>query len=606
MTCLYIHPPPPVDTFTITALDYYDSGALTNFTAHITNETYSVNYSTTNGTLPLTDVTSGIYNVTIESNEAGGYFNVSYSDYDVSDDLAAKLYQSILYLNASEIISGIKISSFTAATTTKVNHSNSSGLATLYIKAGTYAITGNNTNYHNTSKSVTIAALEEKTETLEFYTSLLSVNATVLTNGSKINDFTIYLTGINITYSAENTTTTGLSQFKLITGKYEINFSGIGYQKANQSITILSTDKNPNATFNLYTYNSINISIYDEIFGRTSFFINRPVYLEFSSDIDSYNYSTNTSQLYIDLLSPVEYRIHYYSNDYTPRDYYFTVNNNTHNTLELYLLSTGNSTDVTFTILDESGNELESALVYLMRYYITTNTYRTVAIGKTNIEGETIINVDYNDAYYQILATYGDYQTQTVGAKIFTTTPSITISTTTDIYNDIDTIEGVTTTLSYNNVTKTFSYSFVSTSGAVQGILTVDKITPSGSTVICSNTDTSASATILCKANATGSHDYFVGSGYINITNPPHLTNVLDISEWLEQGRATFGDMGVFISILFAGTFAALGTFNPVVMVVMFLAGLLGVVFFGFSALSISMYVAIAIIGGVIAYKMRR
>jgi|3_EtaG_2_1085321.scaffolds.fasta_scaffold00988_17 hypothetical protein len=634
--------PPPTDEqkFTITATDTYDGSSLNNLTVTVFNSSNQFNYNTENGTIIISNKTGvvlafnrSLYNLSIAVNDSGGYFNKSFGSINITDggNFTPDLYQAVLYITAKDVLNN-SVGDFLASVPLQnaqaqassgepgiicVPSTNCSGTSILYLRAQNYNITGNKTlaasmlNYGflNTTSNITINAKDSVNIELEFYSNILTINATSIINNNKILNFDINTVGIDVTFNNIQSTTTGQIQLNLMGGNYNLSFGGVNYSNTYKVININSSDIRPNFTFTPYVYNSVNISIFDEILGRaTNFFNSKIVNIELVSDIFSQNYTTTTGTFYADLLSPSDYKITYSSADYGKRDYYFNLENKTHNDIELYLLSNTNSTDVTFTIVDNTGAAIENATINLKRYYVDTNSYRTVAMARTNVEGQGVIDTHFNNAFYQILAEKGSFFTNTIGAKIFTNTLAITIATTPDIFEDLDIVNNVLTNLTFNNNTGVFSYVFNHLAGTnVKGRLLVQR-TESGKTeTICDNSDISSGATVLCPATIVGDKEYYKATGFIDTLtgNTEYITDVLDFDNWADTVLSTFKSSGVFLSIIFAGTIASLGLASPGISIAMFLVGLLGIVFFGFAPLSITIYISIAIIGGIIIYRLK-
>lgn len=353
---------------------------------------------------------------------------------------------------------------------------------------------------------------------------------------------------------------------------------------------------------------SLNISIFDE---TTDGIISGPIIdLEIISNDNAQNHSTTTGYININISPNIEYRIKYESVDYGARDYWVESSDivgGEYMPIDLYLLSDTNGTDVTFTIQDNSGNDISSATVWLKRYYVSTNSYRTVAMARTNEEGEVVIDVDFNDAFYQILVTYGDYSLQTIGARIISTTLILTLDLTPDIFSHMNIVDGITTSLTFNNLTKTFSYSFTDTGGtARRGLLEVHR----GNYLECSNIATSASATLLCQVNTTNVTGRYTAKGYIQIGSYSQnaLMQMLEIlTGFAVELKDQWGAQGIFFAILISGSLAGLGVMiSPAVGVIMFLVGIFITSFFGMTILPAAMIGFFILIGAIMVYKMKK
>jgi len=88
----------------------------------------------------------------------------------------------------------------------------------------------------------------------------------------------------------------------------------------------------------------------------------------------------------------------YSKTGFTQRIYYIvsgTLNNQTQN-ISLYLLSTGNGTNLQVNVQDQFSSPMEGVVINLYRYYPSTGTYSLVAKGNTDIFGKDVFDVVYN------------------------------------------------------------------------------------------------------------------------------------------------------------------------------------------------------------------
>ena len=354
-----------------------------------------------------------------------------------------------------------------------------------------------------------------------------------------------------------------------------------------------------------FTISYFNLTFFDEI---TESIMTDKVELEVVGDKFAQNYTTENGKIGAIGWGLEEYRLSYTSDKYRLREYYFTLTNITNASLDLYMLSTDNGTDVTFTVQDTSGNELDDATIYLKKYYVSTNSYRTVAMARTNEEGGALIDVDFNDAFYQILVTYGTHSLQTIGARIISTTRFLTIDLIPSPFGISDAIDGVTTSLSFNNVTQTFSYTFVDTNGIPRiATLEVWKTSPTTSSNVCTATDTSVSGTLLCTVNTTDVTGTYTAKGYISI-NPKLLTDTYQVFTGIvKEFRLKFGTQGIFLTILLSGVLAGLGAVvSPAVGIIMFMVGIAIASFMGMSLISMVFLGFLILATAIIIFRMKR
>jgi hypothetical protein len=606
---------------TFTAADLYDASSILIYSvAMYQGGTLRHNFSTTNGTIPVSNITNGFYNLTFQSDQAGGYFQSTYNNVNVSgQSFVGQLYQAIAYFNASELFTGNTITSFNASVPLQFNTSNSTGWTKFYLKAGDYNISGASAGYFNSTIPFSVSALSTNYFTIaNFSTNRLRIDAKSIIDGSYISAFSIQIS--NGTYTSQKSTTTGNITFDVLAGTWIMNFSSPTHANQNASIVVSSSSIYPNYTFSVYTTNSVNISIFDEIIGKPStFFYGRVVNLDFSSGVFAQNYTTNSSIFYVDLLTPSEYQIKYYSDTYTPRIYYFSLENRSNNQIDLYLLSTGNSTSTIINILDNTGNVLEDATVYLQRYYISTNSYKTVAMAKTNEEGQVVFNVEFNNPFYKIIVIYGEFMTVTNGAKIFQTTQTITVETESNPFNELDNIESISSYITFNNATQTFTLNAVNLEGtSLPFTLKVSKVDGMGTkTQVCSSSDTFSSGSVLCQYNLTLNEGSYIAEGFVSLDDyvPSVVIAAYQISlnSLQEQAENVFGRDGLLYSLIISGFFALIGAAaGPIGAMVGFVGGfgvssLIGLVFFGNGGYtSLVVFISLIIAVGAISWRISR
>ncbi len=360
-----------------------------------------------------------------------------------------------------------------------------------------------------------------------------------------------------------------------------------------------------NSTTLVFVTAFFNVLFYDEI---SAALLTDTINLEVVGNFFAANFSTTNGKIQVPGWILEEYKLVYTSDNHAIREYYITFTNITNQTLNLYMLSTGNATEVTFIVQDNSGNELQNATIRLKRYYVSTNSYIIIAMARTNEEGETIIDVDFNDAYYQISVTYGDFSLETIGSRIISLTRILTLNLIPSPFDIPDAIAGVTTSLTFNNVTQTFSYVFTDLNGVSRkGTLEVYISTATTSALVCTATDTTSSGTLLCVVNTTGIPGTYTAKGFINI-NPKLLTNTLQIfTGVVHQFKAIWGSQGIFFTILIAGTLGGLGAvISPAVGIIMFLVGIAIASFLGMSIISMVFLAFLILAAAVIIFKMKR
>jgi hypothetical protein len=154
--------------FTITAQNIHGNASLTNFSAHIEGVG---TFSDTAGTI-TTNITSNstrLYNVTAYKT---GYFNVTYENYNVSSDLLADLYQSILNVRVYEPLRAAYADDFTTNVSTD-STTTTTGITTHYLNTSTYSVTVYDDSFDTTTESVTLSAAETTNLTINVSSGIL-------------------------------------------------------------------------------------------------------------------------------------------------------------------------------------------------------------------------------------------------------------------------------------------------------------------------------------------------------------------------------------------------------------------------------------------------
>ena len=263
-------------------------------------------------------------------------------------------------------------------------------------------------------------------------------------------------------------------------GIHEIGVNNTGYELLTKDLTF-TAGTFQHQTYYLYTTNSFNFTLRDE---RTDELIPQNTSLEFIGDAKSYNYTIQDGKLYVDLLVPSNYTIRYQSNpeigltnlslDYgLKRSYLVKLTEQSHQDVALYLLDNGNSTTTKITVYDQNTLQgVEGAAVYVERYFLQGNAYKTVAMCSTGVAGECNIDLEHNEELYKFKVEY-----PWLSSKI-TTAPSYVSSTTLNLYiNLFYTLgenffkqEGITGSITFSSSTPTFTATFTDSENAASEI----------------------------------------------------------------------------------------------------------------------------------------
>jgi hypothetical protein len=241
-------------TFTLTAIDDYDSLAINNFTAIISNSTDVYINTTTTGSLTWDNLT-GLYNITINSTEGGGYYNKTFGIKNISSDFQGNLTQSYLSLNVTDLLSGSGLSSFTVYTNYST-HTGTDGYILLPSKAGfhTFNITSSQYPLHEFSYSISatenLSFVANISPSFNFYLRREADNSIFDVNKTNTTKLTIYRPDKSIDIHFKNETYNSTEENATIDCAYTLMKMDVTYT----SSTYLRTLKPPTTQQNVTWY----------------------------------------------------------------------------------------------------------------------------------------------------------------------------------------------------------------------------------------------------------------------------------------------------------------------------------------------------------------
>ncbi len=598
----------PGNLSNVTATNLFGNTSIVNFNVRRFNTTFSENFTTNNAVIHF-PARNGTYNLSFTSEL---FFDRTFRGINGINNFQGELFQGIAYFSAKRRGSNFSVNDFSIFfpnedDSTVSNSSNSTGGLVLYLDAANYNISGKSSDFFDNVLEITVKNRTASRFEMLFYDINASISIFSNFNGSFITDFSISLNAVNSSFT-ENLVdkSTGNITFSLTNNTYDLIISASGFSPVAAQIVVLSNSTYPNFTFSLGAFNSVNFTLFDEI---TDTLIVKNATILLIGDTSSDNFTLQTGELFVQGLAAGEYRVNYVSNKYTKRDHYIQVINGTNSSVRLYLLSITNGTDVTFVVQDESGNKLQNATISLKRYFQSSNSYRTVAQARTNFEGRSIIDVDFNDAFYETFTTFGSFSLATVGTKIITITMILTLNLIPDPFAAVDVLSDITSSLSFNNNTQTFKYVFLSKSGVDrEAKLEVRRTGGLNATLVCTATSISSGATLLCPVNTTATEGTYVASGFILAEGTFVMTATTSIlTGIITQLSNIWKSQGIFFSIMVAGTMGLLGAIvSPSVGIIMFLGGLIVVNFMGLTVITTAIIASFILLGGIIIFRMKR
>lgn len=594
--------------------DLWDNSYITNFSVTVGG----VTKGTTNGLIQY-NLTNGTYAVTYNNvgNSTfvamGGSTNYDILPSNINYVVAGETnktntsWQNKVFVTARNKISNASTSYYNSTTNTTIGKmynetkDPSTGVTLKFPHSGAIQIWGNKSGFYPSDNISFTASKSIYYKNLDFPFSRLNISARDAITGTYLNTFTATLntSGYGETFAA----TTGHVYAYIGNGTYTLTVTAGTYSTAVSIVTINATAQNTTAL--LYQSGSANINVYDEETGNL-FLKNTSI--SFISTGYAQNYSTANGTLYMPNLTTGDYTTLYSSTGYGTRRQYITLTGTGAITANLYLLNSTLSNSILARVSDQNGDYLEGTTIQLLRYYISSNSYKTVAMIKTDNLGYGGLDVKLNDPTYQFLLQYeGETVYSTIGSPIWNTnTQEFQINTIEDFLYSLKNIDQVYTSLYYDNITGEFVYTFADNQGLLRsGCLTVISRGTTGDTIICDNCENSTAATITCLADTTKT--LYIATAYVD-TNTNYSVHIRDVlSHFTSFTTPIYAEQGVFYSFMIIAVMAMLGIWNPVVSILLGLMGLLLSVwleFLSFGAATYTIVVGLIIVGLIAMLKI--
>jgi len=374
--------------------------------------TYTGSSYTTNGTVVTNiDPTYALLaNVSVDSNESGGYYTNTSTNINTSSNHGASLYQIKITAVANYILTGANVYDFTA---TAPLQANTSTVPILYLNSGTYTLDFNKSGYFNTSTTVSCSYPCDTFATFDpVYDYIINITASDIINGSAINNFSVLFNSTTYSNVSLYNTTNGtlLVPWPGNDTGLSLTFATAGYANTTTSIdTNATTPAYINVSFTAYTDNSVNIRIYDEDnltlvnFTTITITINGP-----TSQINT----TSNGTIYIDDLPDGAYTFKFEGGSYVLRLYAVTVADQSTQSLDVYMSTSNLTTTFILTALNgpEAGQRVDGAIVSLERNI--NATYILVDSRYSDISGTAGPYAYTESARYRITITHDNYTTK--------------------------------------------------------------------------------------------------------------------------------------------------------------------------------------------------
>lgn len=398
--------------------------------------------------------------------------------------------------------------------------------------------------------------------------------------------FSYYLNGVQYNTSSVNQTIVGVVPPSIVSGS-----CGGGLSTARQW-TVLDEINQSSKTVNVdyvLRYGIVNSSanvINGTVTGASTIslclnFTENPYYLSSYGELQYVNSSFSERRFYI-----------------------FDDTNLTATTIyeNLYLLPNGEATSFLFEFISSGLNPYVDHYLGLLRWYPEDNLYRQVEMAKTDDKGQTIMRVKVEDVDYRV----GLYQPN--GTLVKLTNPvrfacleqpcsySVIVE---DSESDYTSWYSVVTSIVFNETNNKWTATYSdSTQNTDNMRFVVRRERGDGYFTICDTNVNGYTGVLTCDSTGyTG-----VLRGLLYRTASPQV--VIDSEVVNTENAGLEGTTGLLIGALLTVALALIGIFSPLAVIILAIVG----VFFSYAigAVTLSVFLSIGALGGLIIHFMRR
>lgn len=541
---------PTSNDFEVTARNKWDNTSITSFNVTI-NGGGTFFESNASGIALVTALNPS--NLTIRS---ANYLDLSVLNHNVSNDYLAELYQSIIWVNITEMFSGNPIGNWTLFNDTTVLINTTNSVDVFYPNAGEFndlLLHSNTGAFSDRSLAgFNVSLFEQNTKYFQLLPTEFNVTAENVLTSASIDNFTITYSSLNNSHSGTFSTTTASIVFGVINGDtYNVTIDAEDFSLFNNFILKLVSG-NTNHTFSLYTTNSIYFYFRYE---HNESLIDQALEVEIIGDTYSYNHTVNNGTLYIDLISPDSYTIRTNSDGYLENFYYLNLASRSYNEVTIYLAPNTSST-IRGVVIDEVNNFLEGAIIRVLKYYSDDNSYKVVGMGKTNFEGETDLIVQKESEYYKFMIYYpaGTLKKTTNAMYIYEDTEQLTFQLVlgSPVAGDYLSAFFADYSFIFNDNTNNFRFTFSDVDGlSSQYCIEVYKVNALSALLLNTSCLTSSSGTILIGITPVNGSNY-LAKAYAYYDNSPYFLDSVSVSFSLSNTNPLWLFLVIFLTIALA------------------------------------------------------
>lgn len=343
----------------------------------------------------------------------------------------------------------------------------------------------------------------------------------------------------------------------------------------------------------------LNVTFKDS---ETKDIIYKNVTLEVIGDYFSASYMNDSGFIYIDLLDNDNYTLRYkgvnFNNEtnlsqtiYPEKFSYYELLGDSN--ITLYLTNSTTARNVSVYVLDEKGDEVEGALVKVLRYDINTNSYLLDESEVTNSDGLVVMSLEIASEFYKFVIEkpIGTIVETTSRSYIYTNEITIQVDLSEDVSDDFFQIGEVSTSFIFSGQNFRFYWNDPN-----------QEVTRACINVSLMNT---LNGSVFYNATCSSSYTGIIYAGVGNVTGRTYraVAYVLKDGEWYYVGELwksfesskPFGTLGLILAIVLGLTFIFL-TRNIILSLVLFCFALTGLKIIGLLIISWGIVISLWII----------
>lgn len=404
---------------------------------------------------------------------------------------------------------------------------------------------------------------------------------------------------------------------------WEYNISGFTFDSSNQtqnvgSLILIECDET-------YQTFSLNISVFNESAQTQSVILDSldqtyQVFNSLGSPTQSFNFTNTTLSNFSLCVFPNVSIITDFQIDYVLDTVHFTYFgrsvNLSNETKILNLFVQDGTTQITYTVKDIFDDNIADVFITVEKFDVGTNSFKTVEILKTGTDGTAIGRAVLFTEWYRFTLVHNGITRLVEGPlKLISVTRTFRIDISPgDWIDQLQDATKLTSTLKYNNDTKTFTLTWTDNALTLNKIcLEVINVTPQGETIIgTDNCATSASGSLNQNVGGDVDDQMFIAKAFGYIAGAETGRFLLDIleksflKEFLFYNQEKVKGLGVFVTFMLVLSMFFIGLWHPAASII------LGILAFGVSRMlgfyymSWVAFMALLVIGGMIIWKSVR